>query len=274
MRLDIPGVYFIFYDYFFKSSAGDTSWKKACLEETKLNRTKRLASEQTEAFAMLVLKNNYFAWLLAAKEKMTTGLVTDYDTESMRKEKKSCIEAYLGDIEIDLEVTVDAVADTYVSFLVSKGENLQRYTEIKRTTDKELKKAVRKAKDNQFYKNLKKELDTQNVTHTRPTGMSEEEFDQEEMKKRRKLLRSFRAYTVKTKDEDGFKGWSKRAADDMASLVKTLKEQVDDCCKFSAAYREVCLSRNKRKRVTTGQDLIEVNYDQLWDLDEDNFVAV
>ncbi len=61
-RVDIPGIYFIFYDYFFKSSAGDARWKKACLEGTE-NMRQRLASEQSEAFAMLVLKNNYFAWL-------------------------------------------------------------------------------------------------------------------------------------------------------------------------------------------------------------------
>ena len=272
MRIDIPGIYFIFYDYFFKSSAGDAAWRKASMDEKKSNWNKRLASEQSEAFALLVLKNNYFAWLLSAKEKWKENLVTDYDSEVVRKDKKSCCEAYLGEIEIDLDVTFDD-DDTDISFLVSKSENRERYNELKSTTDMELMKAVRKAKDNQLYKNLKKELNFEDESNT--TGMSREESEREDMKKRRKLMKSFREYTMKTKGEDGFKGWSKRAADDMARVVKALKEQSDDCRKFSAAYREVCLNRNKRKRNSTNEaELINVDYDELWELSNDDMVPV
>jgi hypothetical protein len=273
--LDIPGVYFIFYDYFFKSSAGDARWKKAWLEEKK-DLKRRLASEQSEAFAMLVLKNNYFAWLLAAKEKLGDALLTDYDTDLKKKDKMSSVEAYLGEVEIDLDATANEGED--VSFLVSKNEDADRYTKLKQGTDKELKKIGRKCKDNEYYKNLKKQLEKppdESTNH--PGGMSRDEheaIEREEMRKRRKLMKSFRVYTSKEDREEGFKGWSERAASDMADLVKKLKEEGDDCRKFSAAYREVCLSRNKRKRTATAAQLIEVDYNELWELDDDNIVPV
>jgi hypothetical protein len=275
--LDIPGVYFIFYDYFFKSSAGDVRWKRACLEE-KENMKRRLASEQSEAFAMQVLKNNYFAWLLAAKEKLGDGLVTDYDTDLKKKDKMSCVEAYLGEIEIDLDATADE--GELVSFFVSKSQDTDRYTKLKQDTDKELKKIGRKCKDNVYYKNIKKQLDKTTIeSENNPKELSREEreeVEREDMKERRKLMKSFRVYTVKNDNEEGFKGWSERAATDMADLVKKLKEQRDDCGKFSAAYREVCLnrSRNTRKRTATDAQMIQVDYNELWELDDDNIVPV
>jgi hypothetical protein len=54
--VDLPTVYIIFYDYFFKSSVGDIRWKKAC-EDVK-EHSDPLGSPQAEAFAMLQLKNN------------------------------------------------------------------------------------------------------------------------------------------------------------------------------------------------------------------------
>jgi hypothetical protein len=274
-RLDIPGVYFIFYDYFFRSSAGDARWKKAWLEENK-DLKRRLASEQTEAFAMLVLKNNYFAWLLAAKEKLGDALLTDYDTDLKKKDKMSSVEAYLGEVEIDLEATADEGED--VSFVVSKHEDADRYAKLKQGTDKELKKIGRKCKDNEYYKNLKKQLEKPEVEPTHPPqGLSrddQEAREREEMRKRRKLMKTFRVYTTKEDKEDGFKGWSERAASDMADMVKKLKEEGDDCRKFSAAYREVCRSRNKRKRAPTPNQLIEVDYNELWELDDENIVPV
>ena len=57
-------------------------------------------------------------------------------------------------------------------------------------------------------------------------------------------------------------------------MVKKLEEEGDDCRKFSAAYQEVCRSRIKRKRSTTPNQLIEVDYNELWELDDDNIVPV
>jgi hypothetical protein len=59
--VEIPSVYMVFHEFFFKSSVGDTQWKKACLDAT--DSTASFAPHQGEAFAMILLKNNYFAWL-------------------------------------------------------------------------------------------------------------------------------------------------------------------------------------------------------------------
>ena len=66
--MEIPNIYFLFHEYFFKSSVGDVCWKKACVEE--VGQSAPLESAQAEAFTMLQLKNNYFAWLLEAKENL------------------------------------------------------------------------------------------------------------------------------------------------------------------------------------------------------------
>ena len=90
MGLEIPTIYFMFYEYFYKSSVGDSRWRRACEEEKVLSSP--LGSIQSEAFAMLQLKNNYFAWLLEAKERMQEHLITDYDPDSKRIGKKGAAE--------------------------------------------------------------------------------------------------------------------------------------------------------------------------------------
>jgi hypothetical protein len=67
---------------------------------------------------------------------------------------------------------------------------------------------------------------------------SEREAVATRQQKRRRLLKSFREYTVRQSDEGKFKGWSKRAADEMTSYCKKLKvEGEQERAKvFFAAY--------------------------------------
>lgn len=101
MRLEIPCVYMIFHEYFLKSSVGDTRWKATCLDAKSLSDP--LAPVQGEAFAMITLKNNYFAWLWEAKLNLKKLLVTDYDTESELRNKANVGEALLKKAELNLE---------------------------------------------------------------------------------------------------------------------------------------------------------------------------
>ena len=57
---------------------------------------------QAEAFAMLLLKNSYFAWLLEAKEKLQDLLMTDYDPDNKRAGMKSAAEVYLKKLQVNL----------------------------------------------------------------------------------------------------------------------------------------------------------------------------
>ena len=101
MGIEIPALYFMFYEYFFKSSVGDTRWKKACTKDNEA--FSPLGTVHAEAFAMLQLKNNYFAWLLEAKEEWGAQLITDYDEEALEEGKLSAPEVYLKKLEIDTQ---------------------------------------------------------------------------------------------------------------------------------------------------------------------------
>jgi hypothetical protein len=64
-RLELPGVYCIFYHYFFRATVGEVRWKKEVLCDSPVMDS--VGSEQEEAFALVTLKNNYHAWLFEAK---------------------------------------------------------------------------------------------------------------------------------------------------------------------------------------------------------------
>jgi hypothetical protein len=99
----------------------------------------------------------------------------------------------------------------------------------------------------------------------------------ERMKKRRKLLKTFREYTVpKTTEEGKFKGWSKRASDEMTAISKKLarENQSSRSKMFNAAYRQVYGTRYNEKRKAAEIDDEPVDYSELWDLDEGEIAAV
>ena len=93
MGIKLPCVYILFQEYFHKSSIGDVKWKVACLKAEK--ETDRFGLVQAEAFAMILLKNNYFAWLWEAKQSLGDRLSTDYDNEKDINTKWSADEAFL-----------------------------------------------------------------------------------------------------------------------------------------------------------------------------------
>ena len=75
----------MFYNWFLKSSVGDSAWKQAIYNPT--NPLEPMAPIQGEAFAMILLKNNYFAWLSEAKLRLKELLVTEYDTKKEKHTK-------------------------------------------------------------------------------------------------------------------------------------------------------------------------------------------
>jgi hypothetical protein len=63
MRLKLPQVNIIFYEYFFKAVVRDAFWKQHFTEN------KRLGTNVSKAFAHVIIENNYFAWLYVYKNK-------------------------------------------------------------------------------------------------------------------------------------------------------------------------------------------------------------
>ena len=56
MRVEIPVVYTIFYNYFLKPSVGDARWKKICMDE----RSGSLGNVKSESFVMILLKKKIY----------------------------------------------------------------------------------------------------------------------------------------------------------------------------------------------------------------------
>ena len=71
-RLKDPKAYFIFYMFFYTAAVGEVQWKK-CLS---VGEEGRIGSNTMEAFALLVLVNNYKAWLYEEKKTQQTNLLT------------------------------------------------------------------------------------------------------------------------------------------------------------------------------------------------------
>jgi hypothetical protein len=284
MGIQIPSVNFVFYDFFFKSAAGDARWKDACWEAKSME--DRLGSVQAEAFAMLNLKNNYFAWLFEAKHNLKNLLVTDYDADPTRRSgKKHFSEAYLDSLEIDLdkeddpsaedEDDNDGLEERVTNRIVPEGG--PGYDDLKKATEAAIKKTRQDAKKNTKYRDIKKQLEQlakeeeaeEREATTAETPMMESEkkdMERRKLKKKRKLLKSFREYTVRQGDETKFKGWSKRAADDMTAICIKLKAEKEATKRFCAAYRQVIDSRSGGKRKADDVEETVVDYSELWDI--------
>ena len=72
---------------------------------------------------------------------------------------------------------------------------------------------------------------------------------------------------MRQSQEGKFKGWSKRASDEMTSIAKRLAAQgrSDRSQMFNAAYRRVYGTRNHDKRKDEIDDE-PVDYSELWDI--------
>ena len=266
MRVEIPVVYIIFYDYFLKPSVGDARWKKICMDKRSVS----LGSVQSESFAMILLRNNYFAWLLEAKKALPT-LVTEYCPEPRRRGKRSGAQAWMGDLEIDM--MNGNVGETHLV-----GEDDDNYDALVKKTEQGLKRAVSKARQNDTYKEMMRTLDEIGEGTIDDIAdeddLSEEQVKLARMRKKRKILKPLREYTVRQGEEGKFKGWSRRAADDMARLNSELKEKSVECAKLQATYMDVYRSRHKAPNKKKNHEEPPVNYSELWDLEPAGIIDI
>ena len=98
-RLDDPKMYYLFYENFYKAALGETVWKEDMKAD---NNEARIGNTNTEAFAHLVLQNNYFSWLYEIKQSRDLKhLLTEYDSASKVKDKKHLVDVVLENIELD-----------------------------------------------------------------------------------------------------------------------------------------------------------------------------
>lgn len=160
--------------------------------------------------------------------------------------------------------------------LIAEGH--PQYNKLQKKTEELQKTTRRAAKYNGTYKEVKKVLEelrdeavmglaTGEQDEENEKIVNEEEKKRGEQRKKRKILKPFREYTVRQGEEGKFKGWSKRAAIDMAALCKHLKEDKKDerGGRFRAAYREIYLLCHLPKPRATEKEDDPVDYSELWD---------
>ena len=264
-----PVVHVMFYDWFLKSSVGDSAWKQAIYNPK--DPLEPMAPIQGEAFAMILLKNNYFAWLSEAKLRLKDQLVTEYDT---KKEKQGKVEDaglyFLRQCHLNLDVDMEhfsgntpAIPEIDKIVVKPNGRYPDIYKEVSLDHMLQMKRVAGLVLKNTKYKEMKKGLQEmtnikkrQHVEAEQDSSDDEEEEPQGEgaspqRRTRRKLLKSFREYTTSNDKEGRFKGWSVRAGKDMAEYIEkwTAPEFLARRQLFWMAYRE----SYKRKQDALGK---------------------
>jgi hypothetical protein len=263
-------VYLLFHDYFLKASIGDAQWKANCLDTTLL--TSPIAPPQGEAFAMVLLTNNYFAWLWEAKLHFKDKLKTDYNSPKEIKDMAEISQAFM-----QCEINLDAVDITddqeWKLILVTEQAEPIAHEFYQKATMESHTKVRQASRKNPKYKAFKKALDEKEKEEEREGGEDNQENEPssatvagEARNKRRKTLKALREYTNPKQDEGRFKGWSSRAADDMTTHVVELSKSTPERDVFNKMYRHVYQKRQElagtagRKRKEIVEELINPNY--------------
>lgn len=285
----------VFYEYFFKSCVGDAEWKAACVD-TSSTPSAPVANFQTEAFALLVLRNNYFAWLLDIKKKSGSTLVTDYDDVAVVNTRNDIGEAFLK-MEVDLvgnpssDNNDDDNDEDFDDPLEEEEEEQQvdcpqeeeegaatllvpptsrRYRRLRRQTAARMEAVRIRARQNPKYKDLLKTLAEYHTLQT--SGTLTNANDQRT--NRRKMLRQFRVYTNGRDDQERFKGWSQRAKGDLKDLTKHCRDLVHlpQTKRFREAYRQTFADKRQsaKKPVKTPSTHEPIEHeDDIWGIGDD-----
>lgn len=220
---------------------------------------------------MVLLTNNYFAWLWEAKLHFKDKLKTDYNSPKEIKDMAEISQAFMQ-CEINLGC-IDIVEDQdWKVILITEQESPIAHEFLEKEATENHTKVRQASRKNPKYKAFKKALDEKEKEEETEGGEENQENDPssatggEARNKRRKTLKALREYTSNPKEDEGrFKGWSSRAADDMTSHVVALSKSTPERDVFNKMYRHVYkkrqgLAATKRKRKEIGEELTNPNY--------------
>lgn len=239
--LECLSLYYIFYTYFLKCVIGNDKWKKIVRE---WDGTQPFVSAQTEAFAMVMLKNNYTAWVEIAKAH--GGVVTEYEIahEKEPSHKQHVVRVLLRNTIID----VGSDNEEYDYVLIPQNKN---YATASTCLNGEIEHNLTVAKENTYYENR------------------EDVTVQQDVSSRKRSYRQLREYTSgMEEDEDGivhkFKGWSRKVEKQLHIYINDLKMQKKKRLKFHIAYRHL-MQRDITKTAKKFEASDESKIESVWE---------
>ena len=248
-RLDNPNAYFLFYDNFLRAVEGEEKWK---VSATKSTNDVPLSSHYNEAFALIFLKNNYFAWLLDAKQTHV-GLITDYDyDEATSSSVKNTLTEYLmGGICVENNVgfhTVLTPKPHPQPMTDGGGEPTESDEEETSMEDEEYERAADyfKKKTEELRERVRDSLDYQKIKNLLG-GASYDNDEKSRKKKMRKIMKGLKQYTgARVGEEKAYRGWSERTHKDMLNYMKVMQNETRTRYKnFEEEYRHVYAMRKE-----------------------------
>jgi hypothetical protein len=238
-RLKDPKAYCIFYMYFYTAAVGEVRWKECLSKEEG-----RIGSNTMKAFALLVLVNNYKAWLYEEKQTHQPSLLTKYDYPPSYG-KPSIVDKILDGVQFNLEneasptVIYDKNDRTYKKLEKERVEWLEAFCTTApclQTKDGVLNKASTDISDESSGKEASQE---------------DQLVQKERKKKRRKLTRELREFTgVSAQGERKHKGWSDEGMMTFKKYVEAIRKDVeeDKYVAWENAYRDVMEKLGHSKR--------------------------
>jgi hypothetical protein len=232
-RLDDPNHYFLFYKYFLRSAVGDEEWKRNSSSNKSIELSSRLATPLDEAFALVMLQNNYFSWLLEVKEEYGDSLVTDYDSSHRASNGTPLLSliqyTHLKVCAIDLKDGEEE--NGYVWTTINEEEHDQ-------ATSDAMEVIMRTRGAVQHSKNY-----TDFVESIKEIKEKEDDFNDDDKKrqiKRRKIMKGLRQYTgAKQENETKKRGWSIRGYQQLMEIKEAIIEDADKYKRFNIAVRKV-----------------------------------
>jgi hypothetical protein len=232
-RLKDPKAYCIFYMYFYTATVGELRWKEYLSKEEG-----RIGSNTMEAFALLVLVNNYKAWLYEEKKTHRKNLLTEYDSPPSYG-KPSIVDKILDGVQFNLEmvstiptVVYDKSDRTFKELEKGRVEWLEAFCKTDRCLET----------NNGVLKKASADIGGDENVDTEPAANEDLFVRKERAKKRRKMTKELREFTgVPSRGERKHKGWSDEGMVAFESYVGAIKKDAEDdkYVVWEKAYREV-----------------------------------
>lgn len=251
-RLKNPKTYYLFYVYFYRPAIGEAGWK-TFVDRSRDDR-QRIGNCNTEAFAHMVLKNNYFVWLYEARQKDTVRkLKTEYDTK-VSQTSPAAVDCLMPDIEICPE-----------KFTIMR-EDSPAYQDVRKKRIKAHQDAYTRNKVHGSLRTMKKINELMDKENANPVPLSTTKREQ----LRRKLCRELKHFTGNgDPTAKRTKGWNSLAQCEMTKLIKDIRADVNDKLyeQFEPTFRTLYKQLSGRNdEVDLQEDKEPVEYDVLWEV--------